>query len=436
MKSNGITLLLFRSMKLALSVFLSLLLMQVPAHAQTIDEVVLVVDDLAITAREYAVLRVIQNPELSYSLALPKLDDPVTDAIVNDLLLAAHAKRLAPDAAVTDAAVDEAIATLAKRNRTTVPQLLAQLEGQGVDMQIFRASLRQRLLVQDVLGQRIARSVDVTDTEVQDYINNRPELRAQAQKSFHAYHLVLPIEDGLSKSQVKKLKQIAESVRARLLEGEKFATIAEEFPQVEVSGDGGDLGWKKQDELPELFVTALDKMEPGEISPLIESSNGFHVLALADVRSAAGDAKEYRVRHILKLLPAGEDDTALRANLNNLRLQILAGVDFGIVAAKESQDAGSAKSGGDLGWVQLSQLDPDFREGLQSLQLGQISAPVRTQFGLHLIQILQERKLAGEATLDAKVRQQIFAQRLDEAMEDLLNDLKQIAVIEVVSNEQ
>jgi len=418
-----------------LAVFLLMsMLSLIPVRAQTIDEVVLVVDDLAITAREYAVLRIIQNPDFNYELVRPDLNDPVTESIVNDLLLTAHAQRLAPDAKVSDAQVDSAIAVLAKRNQSTVDQLLATLEAQGVDMQIFRSSLRQRLLVQDVLGQRIARSINVTDAEISDFINNRPELRAQAQKSFHAYHLVVPIDDGLSRSQIKALRTIAQSAREKLIAGASFAEVAAEFPEVEASGDGGDLGWKKQDELPELFVSNLSGLEKGQISGLIESSNGFHVLALADVRSASQSGREFHVRHILKLLNEGQDEATVRVQLNNLRLQILAGVDFAAVATKESQDPGSVANGGDLGWVKLNQIDPEFAQVMQSLKLGQISKPVRTKFGLHLIQVLQERDTGGGG-LEAQVQQQIFAQRLDEAMEDLLNDLKQVAVVEVVQDE-
>lgn len=125
----------------------------------------------------------------------------------------------------------------------------------------------------------------------------------------------------------------------------------------------------------------------------------------------------------------------MRLILNNLRLQILAGVDFSVVAAKESQDTGSASVGGELGWVQLKQIDPLFAEAMISLKLGQISKPVRTSFGLHLIQVLQEREPAGASSLESQVQQQIFSQRIDEAMEDLLNDLKQVAVVEVVDSE-
>jgi len=400
--------------------------------SQTIDEVVLVVDDQAVTAREYAVLRLLANPDLTYELVIPEVGDPVTDRIINDVLLGVHAQRLAPEVQIPDSAVTAALISMAERSQLTIQQLIAKLETQGVDMQIVRSGIRQRLLVQDVLGQRVARSIQVTDTDIQAYINNRPELRAQAQKKYRASHLVVPVEDGSSKSEIKSLKRLAEDVQARIASGETFAGVAAVVPEVSVSGDNGDLGWKKQDELPELFVTVLNTLDPGQTSAVIESSNGFHVLRLDDVASADGGDQEYRVRHILKIVRPGDDPAAVLARLQNIKLQILAGVDFATLAASESQDSGSAPQGGELGWIQLQQVDPGFAQAVATLEIGETSDPVRSQFGLHLVQVMQVRRRAGASMMETQVEQQIFAQRLDESMEDLLNDLKQVAVIEVL----
>lgn len=412
--------------------FLPALLWSSQLYSQTIDEVVLVVDDQAITAREFAVLRILVDPELPYALVRPELGDPVTDRIIDNVLLSVHAQRIAPDVQIPDSAVTASLINMAKGNNLTAQQFMAKLESQGVDIQILRSSIRQRLRVQQVLGERIARSIKVTEADVQAYINNRPELKAQTQKKFRASHLVITVEDGLGTADIKKLKRIASDVQARLAAGESFATVAADTPEVSVSGDNGDLGWKKQEELPELFVTVLNKLEPGQTSGVIESSNGFHVLRLDDVARADGGDQEYRVRHILKIVRPGDDPAAALARLQNIKLQILGGVDFARLAATESQDSGSAQQGGDLGWIELQQVDPAFAQAVASLKIGETSDPVRSKFGLHLIQVLQVRKRAGASLLEKQVEQQIFAQNLDEAMEDLLNDIKQIAVIEVV----
>ena len=409
------------------------LLLSVQAYPQAIDEVVLVVDKQAITAREFSVLHLIHDQSKSYTLVMPKIGEPITDAIVDEVLLAEHAKRLAQEASVSNEQIDAAIKNLASQNKITSQQLLSGLKSQGVDVLIFRDSLRQRILVQQVLGQRIARSVNVSDSEVKEYIGNRPDLKNQTQKRYRASHLVIPFAEDLSKNEIKALHDVTDAARVRLLAGESFSAVLSSIEAVQSSSENGDLGWKQRNELPELFVSALDKLQAGEISPVLESGNGFHLLALMEVETSAGVPKEYKTRHILKALAPKADAANVLKEIQNLKAQILAGVDFASVAKAESQDPGTAPDGGALGWIKVEQIDPLFAQAMAGLKVGQISDPIRTKFGLHLIQVLEVRNLAGVATLETRVRQRIFAEKVDEKMQDLLNDIKQIALIEVVS---
>lgn len=413
--------------------WVSALLLSTQVFSQAIDEVVLVVDDQAVTAREFSVLHLIHDPSKPYAMVTPKLGEPVTDAIVDELLLAVHAKRLAPDAKIEDAKVTAAIDTLARQNQLTPEQLLDRLKSQGVDIQVFRESQRQRILVREVVAQRVARSIIVSSSEVREYINNRPELKGQTQKKYHASHLVIPIAEDLSKKEIKMLRKLAETARTSLLAGDAFAKVIADIDQAQSSSKDGDLGWKKQKELPELFVSALDKLEVGELSPVIESGNGFHLLALVALESSGGLPKEYQARHILKRLAPDADAKKLIKVLENLKQQILAGVDFASAARAESEDPGTSAQGGDLGWIKAAQVDPYFAQAMMALKVGEISDPIRTKFGLHLVQLLETRDQAGAATLEARVQQRIFAEKVDEKMQDLLNDIKQIALIEVVS---
>ncbi len=403
------------------------------AYAQEIDEVVLIVDDIAVTQHEYNVLYFIQAQAERFEQVVPDLSSVATESIVDDMLLMAHARRIAPEATVSDAQVEQAVQSLAERNQLSADQLRSQLRLKGVDAKIFESSLRQRLLVQQVIGQRVARSVKVSPAEVDEYIENRPELRSQARKTFRASHIVISLEDGLSRGEIKDRARFAEEVRARLLVGETMAALAKEYEYVSASGDKGDLGWKTADDLPELFISALDKLRVGDVSAVLESSNGFHLLALMDVKSASTAPKEYRVRHIAKGVQAGADGREQAAFLQNLKFQILAGLDFGAVAQAQSDDVGSAPGGGELGWLQLNEIDPDFAGAIQALEAGEISDPVRSSYGFHLIQVLQTRDVPGSITLESQIQQQIFAEKLDEKMEDLLNDLKQSSLVEVVN---
>lgn len=401
--------------------------------AQAIDEVVLVVDSQAVTAKEFSVLRLIQDQSKKYSVAKPKLGEPVTDAIVNDLIFTGHAKRLAAGLQITEAQVDSAITDLAQRNNIAAEQLVNDLRQQGVDILIFRASLKQQLLVQQVIGQRIASGVKVSPNEISEYINNRPELRSQQQKKFLASHLVVPIKEGASQTEIKNLRDIALNLRKKIKAGEAFESVLQASAEAQSSNESGSLGWKKQDELPALFVDVLLKLKAGEVSSLIESSNGFHVLALHKVESSNALAKEFQIRHILKVVAPNVDASAAAAQLQNLKSQILVGIDFASVAQAESQDTGSAENGGLLGWVRLQQLEPQFGQAVLALEVGQLSEPIRTQFGVHLVQVLGQRDIAGASSLEARVEQQIFSEKVNEKMQDLLNDLKQVVLVEVVN---
>ena len=402
-------------------------------HAQEIDEVVLIVDDIAITQHEYNVLYFIQAQAERFEPVVPDLSSLATESIVDDLLLTAHARRIAPEATVDNAQVEQAVKALAGRNQLSADQLRNQLQLKGVDAKIFESSLRQRLLVQQVIGQRMAGSVKVSPAEIEEYIENRPELRSQARKTFRASHLVISLEDGLSRRQTKKRAKFAEDIRTRLSNGETMAALAEEFENVSASGDKGDLGWKTADDLPELFVSALDGLRVGDVSAVLESSNGFHLLVLNDVKSASTAPQEYLVRHIAKGVPDGSNGREQAVFLQNVKLQILAGLDFGAIAQAQSDDTGSAPGGGELGWLQLKEIDADFAGAIQSLEVGEISEPVRSSYGFHLIQLLKKRDVPGSVTLESQVQQRIFAEKLDEKMQDLLNNLKQSSLVEVVN---
>jgi peptidyl-prolyl cis-trans isomerase SurA len=404
------------------------------AYAQEIDEVVLVVDDVAITRQEYSVLYYIQMQADRFEPVIPEIGSVGTERIVDDMLLAEYARRVSPDAIISDAQVSQAIQSLASRNQLSGDQLMSSLQSQGIDILIFRDSMRQRLLVQQVVGQGIASRIKVSPAEVTEYIESRPELRSIARKTFRASHIVIAVEDDLNRSEIKDRSRLAEDIRVRLIAGEEMAGIAQEYEFVSASGDKGDLGWKTEEDLPELFVKALDTLSEGGTSAVLESSNGFHLLVLTEVKSASTTPQEYHIRHIAKSIPAGPDVREQAVLLQNLKFQILAGLDFAGIARAQSDDAGSADNGGDLGWVQLADVDPDFAKAVGALEIGEISDPVRSPYGVHIIQLLQIRAVSGSATLESQVEQRIFTEKLDEKMQDLLNNLRQTALIEAVNS--
>lgn len=400
--------------------------------AQAIDEVVLITDSTAITAREFSVLRIIQDQNLLYEIVKPKLGDPITEAIIDEQLLASHAKRIASGAVVSPDIVDVAIKTLAQQNKISAAQLLQRLSVQGVDLEIFRESLRNRLLVQEVIGKSIARSVSIAPSQIQNYINSRPDLRKQIQKSYRLSHMIITFAEGQDEKALKKLRKGANTIRNELLNGKGFGEIITANEHIQSSAPNGDLGWKKKDELPELFINAIQDLQAGEISELVETDNGFHLLALHEEKQAAELPKQFKIRHILKPTPPNSDIQLIATQLNNLKQQILIGIDFASIAKKESVDSASNSKGGELDWLRLEQFGPEIATIIPTLKIGEISAPIQTKFGLHLIEVMKIRDMPGVASLEERVRQRLVSEEVNEKMEDLLNDIKQIAYIEVV----
>lgn len=404
----------------------------IPAIGQSLDEIVLIVENTAVTGREFSVLRALQEPNQRYKSVLPVLGEETTDAIIDELILASHAKRVAKNFKVPDKQLKAAINALALQNKISAEQLLQRLKSQGVDIAIFEDSMRKRLLIQLILGRGLSQDIKVTAAQIQEFIDSRPELRRLTQKNYHVSHLMIPLASDISGQKMDSIRETAQQIQNELSSGVSFGQIIENNSIVQSSSPDGDLGWKKPDELPALFVQTLKNLQKGQVSDVLETDNGLHILALTEIQSASGDDKEYRVSHILKAVPAVADSDAIRKEMFNLQQQILVGINFKALAEQESQDTGSASKGGDLGWISLSQVDKTFALALKNLKPGEISEPVQTKFGWHLIRLQQVRKQTKASTLHKNIEQQILSTKVNERMADLLNDLKQVALVEVV----
>ncbi len=402
--------------------------------AQDIDEVVLIVNDQAITANEFTSLARLQGLNGVSGSTRPQLDDPVTEAIVNDALLLSHIGQIAPTQQVTPQQLQSAVSSLASQNRLSPAKLIENLRKDGIDVDVFQASLRNRLLIQNVVSQPLSSRISVSDTEVREYINNKPELKAQIQSEYELHHMAVAVKDNDDKLERAAALAVAKQARVSLLQGASFEEVISQSELISSSAKDGYLGWKTTSELPELFVWALDSLEENEISPVLESANGLHILKLSKKRGDNLSVAEYSIRHILKRVESGQDPSAAVSDINRIRTQILASGDFAEIARQESDDKGSAVNGGALGWVRLETLVPGFANAVTQLPLNTISQAVQSRFGVHLIEVLQKRtSQLKESPVEAKARQLIFAEKINAELDDLLNDLRSVAVVELVN---
>lgn len=400
-----------------------------------IDRVVAVVNNDVITATELEG-RVHQTKQ---QLATRQINPPPQDVlrrqvlermITEDIQLQLAARN---GIRVSDQDVERAIQTIADRNKMSVSELYDTVRRQGFDRSAYHDQIRRQITIQQLVDREINTRVSVSESEVKNYLQNA-RTRARDDVEYNVSHIYIPVPESASAQQIAVSRQRADEVERLLRGGEDFARAAVTYSQGPDALTGGALGWKRAAQLPELFIAALEKIEPGNISGVLRGPNGFHILRLNDRRSASvpdASVQQTHVRHIL-LRPSEIQSLAdARARLLELKNRIENGEDFAALARANSEDAVSAANGGDLNWVSPNQLVPEFEKAMDRLKVGEISDPVQTPFGLHLIQVLERRQqtVTGEREL-AAARQQIHARKADDRYEQWVRQLRDEAYVE------
>jgi len=398
-----------------------------------LDRVLVVVDDDIITLGEFeSALNSMQSKLAASGEKSPSekiLKEKVLEQLVFEKLLQLHAKNTGIN--VTDAMLQQAMERLAKQNNLTVPQILQKLKEQGISEETFKEDLKNQLLVQRAIERDVRRQVSVLDSEVDGVLKN--VAAARPDRTYNLSHIMLPVNEEASPAELEKGRERGISLRRRILEGKiSFDTAARKYSRAPDSEKGGNLGWKTKDQLPALFANALEGMQEGDISKPLVSPGGIHLLKLNQLKGSKQQlVNQTRARHILFKAKNKVDIEHAKLEMQKIRKRILAGEDFGELAAEVSQDTGSAVKGGELGWLNKGDTVPGFEQGMDALQVGEISQPIVSQFGVHLIQ-LEERRLldVSEQKRRDVIRQQIGKRKVAEKYNQFLKQLKSGAYIE------
>ena len=399
-----------------------------------IDRVAVVVNDDVITASELDQrLRVTKK-----QLALEKINTPPDAVLKKQLLERMVLEQLQLQLAaqtgirVSDADVDRAFETIARRNNLGPEEFRKALMQKDMDIAAYRNQLRDQLTIQQLLEREINNRVIVTDNEVSNFLENS-QSRAGMDVSYQLSHILIGIPESASPEAIQAARKRAEDIHRQLSEGADFEQAAVSHSQGADALKGGNLGWKKAGELPELFLDPLKNLPVGGITAILRSPNGFHILKLNNKR---GDAQteavtQTHVRHILLRPSEILSPQDARNKLLGLRERIQNGEDFAALARAHSDDAGSAANGGDLGWASPGQMVPEFEKAMNALKPNQLSDPVRSSFGLHLIQVLDRRNHdVTQERVSAAARQQIHARKADERYEQWARQLRNEAFVE------
>lgn len=336
---------------------------------------------------------------------------------------------------VDDAAVDQAEQTIARQNQLDVAELHRRMVADGVVLSQFRAQLRDQILLTRLRERDVEPRVRVSDLEVDQYLRDQQSNNAPAAREINLAQILVAVPETATAVQIAALQARAQRALDRARAGEDFVALVREYSDASDSANGGQLGSRTADRYPPLFLEATQNLGVGELSALVRSGAGFHILKVLEKKSAGMPAvtvTQTRARHILLRVSPQLSETAARDKLNEFKKRILAGqADFAALARENSQD-GSAAQGGDLGWANPGMFVPEFEEVLNRLAPGQISEPLVSRFGVHLIQLTERRK----ATLSPReqretVRAMLREKKLEAAYATWAQDLRGRAYVEM-----
>jgi len=333
---------------------------------------------------------------------------------------------------VDELQLDRAVQRIAQNNGLALAEFRRALERDGVDFERFRAELRQQILLSRLREREVDDRVQVSETEIDAYLEEYKASLASAVE-YDVAHILVRVPEQARPEQVEQARARAARVREQARAGADFARLAASDSDAGDALQGGALGWRAPGRLPELFAEALRDMQPGAVSELLRSPAGFHLVKLLG-RRGAGDAApvtQTRARHILVKSNEIVSEEDARRRLQALRERIVAGADFAEMARLNSED-GTAARGGALGWVYPGDTVPEFERAMNALAPGELSQPVRTPFGFHLIEV-QERRAADVSAERQRqlARQALRERKADEAYQDWLRQLRDRTYVEL-----
>ena len=318
---------------------------------------------------------------------------------------------------IDDSMLNSEVQTLAKENGVTLTQFRDVLERDGYSYTKFREDLRKQLLIQQVRRQMVSSRIKVNEQEVDNLLATL-KASGQGDIEYHLSHILVAIPEAASPDQIQQAVQRADDILERLRGGADFTQVAIAESDGTTALEGGDIGWRKLGQIPSLFVETVETMQVGDVSEIIRSSGGYHIIKMVEKRGEERHlVQQTKARHILLKPDEVNTDEEIRVRIEQLEIRLRGGEDFATLARANSQDTLSAANGGDLGWLNQGDTVPGFEDAMDRLAPGEISRPVKSQFGWHIIQV-QERRThdSTEEYERSKVRNLIKTRKYTEEL--------------------
>ncbi|WP_263078313.1 peptidylprolyl isomerase [Endozoicomonas sp. Mp262] len=333
---------------------------------------------------------------------------------------------------IDDWALNDAISKIAQRNKMTVQEFKKNLEADGLSFAQAREEIRREMIINRVRQRQVGERIHVSEQEIDSFLSS-PEGKAQMEQEYRLGHILIATPENASPGQIKTAEKQAKDISAQLKKGANFSEMAITYSKGQNALNGGDLGWRKPDQLPTLFAEQAMKMKKGQVSEPVRSPGGFHIFKLLDNRGNEKHVQEQvHVRHIL--IKPNEIRSNLEAQMlaKGLYDRIKSGENFGELAKAYSDDTASALNGGDLSWVSPASLVPEFQTVMNLVPQNTVSEPFKSSYGWHILEVLGKRQsdISNQVRRN-QIRELLGNRKFEEELAVWLREIRDQAYVEI-----
>ena len=407
------------------------------SFAKMLDQVIVIIEDDVITQSEFQdKLKFITNQYRISGNPLPNdrssFRQQILDGMINIRLQVNYAKQFGLN--IEEWMIDKAMENMAKRSGVSLTEFREKIISEGVDYNMYRNLLKEDLIIREVKRRVVSQQVKVSKKEIQEFIKHQSHVFKE-NNQYKISMILASISENPSIQEKADAKNKIKMVRDKFSNGEKFSDLARNYSDSGNALSGGDLGWRRITEVPQMFLEELENVDSGKISNMIENNNGYYIFYLEDKKVVENiKIEERKVRHILIKTNAIVSDEMAENLLIELKNRIENGEPFSDIARAHSEDTISASSGGDLDWAASGSYVPEFEDKIDTLELNKVSEPFLTQFGWHILEVLDKRNQDNTETVKMNLaKRYITSSRADEVVDAWLIKLKEKNYIKYVT---
>ena len=414
-----------------------LLSLNIHSKIELLDRVVAVVDsgvimESQLNSRVEEILQRIKNDNAE----LPPLN-LIEEQVLDRLIIEEIQLQIADRAGIkiSDSELNQTLARVAAQNNLSLEEFRIKLEGEGTSYRSFRDTIRKELIIQRVQRGKVGAKIDISEQEIENFINSE-EGKTQLAEQYNVQHILLSVSRGSTEKEIEEIKINANSLISRLNDGENFEKLAASFSAGQNALEGGYLGWRTEAELPSLFAEVVTGLKVGEIASPLRSGAGFHILKLIDKRgNTVKFLDQTLARHILVQPSEIRTENQAEELINTIYERLTSGEDFKQLARQYSEDPGTKMDGGELGWSNPGDYDPAFEQTLNATKIGELSKPVKSSFGWHVIEVMDRRNedVSQEEQKDRAFRI-IFDRKFEQELQSTLIELRAEAYVDIKLN--